>query len=321
VLRIKVVGTGVFAPERVETAEELAPRIGRSPEWIRSRTGVGERRIAAEPLEEMAARAARQALGDGPRPDLIINTSTTPLQLIPDTSVFIQHALGFEGIPSFSIHATCLSFLVGLHNAAALIHAGAYRRVLLVSAERGTPFRDPGEPESAALLGDGAGAAVVEATPPGEPSGLADFRMATWPAGREMAEFRGCGIRTSPLERPVDLSDYHFRMKGTRIYRLARSRISDLLFPMVADAGLTPATVDWVVPHQMSGRGVAAFVQTGFREERVINIIGEYGNCIAASLPMALHAMAQRPELRRGDSVVLAGTGAGVSVASALLRW
>ncbi len=320
-LRIKVVGTGIHVPERVETAEQLASRIGRSAEWIRTRTGVGERRIADRPLEEMGASAARQALGDGPPPDVIVNVSTTPIQLIPDTSVFIQHALGYDGIPSFSIHATCLSFLVGLHTVGSLVHSGGYNRALLVSTETGTPFRDLAEAESAALLGDGAAAAVIERTPEGEESALLDFRMRTWPTGRDMAEFRGGGIRAQPWLPQHDPNDFLFRMKGTRIYRLAKGRLAELLFPMIAEAGLTPDSVDWVVPHQMSGPGVEAFVEAGFRRARLINLVNRFGNCIAASLPMALHEMAHRPECRRGDTIVLAGTGAGVSVACALLRW
>lgn len=320
-LRIKVVGTGLYAPAQIETAEQLSERIGRSAEWIRNRTGVGERRISTESLDAMSAIAGKQALGDGPPPDLILNTSATPIQLIPDTSVYVQAALGLEGIPSYSVHATCLSFLVGLHTAAAFLTTGAYKRILIVSAERGTPFRDLEEPESAALLGDGAGAAVVEATPEGEDSALLDFQMSTWPAGRDMAEFRGGGIRTEPWMPAHDPANFKFRMKGTRIYRLAKGKLLELLVPMLDRSGLTAQTVDWVVPHQMSGPGIEAFMETGFRRDAVINLVGRYGNCIAASLPMALHAMATDPTTRRGQTVLLAGTGAGVSVAAALLRW
>src|SRR5262245_8551544 len=149
ILRVKVASTAFYAPPRIETAAELARRISRSEEWILTRTGVAERRIAEEPLECMAARAARAALQSGKAPDLIINASATPRQILPDNSVFIQRELGFDGIPSYSIHATCLSFLVALHNAAVLIAAGAYRRVLVVSAEAGSFARNMSHPESA----------------------------------------------------------------------------------------------------------------------------------------------------------------------------
>ena len=160
-LPLQVVGLGRYEPPEVETADALAPRLGRSAAWIRSRTGVAERRIARIDVAEMAAIAARGALGDGPPPDLVINCGLSPAQLIPDTSTFISRAMGWSGIPGFSIHATCLGFLVGMHTAAALLHSGAYRRILLVAAERGTQCRDLDDPESGALIGDGAGAAVV----------------------------------------------------------------------------------------------------------------------------------------------------------------
>lgn len=319
-LRVKITGTGLFAPGQVETAEELADRIGRSAAWIESRTGVARRFVTDRSMDLMGAEAARQALGDGPPPDLIINTSVTPLQLIPDSSVFIQRALGMNGIPCFSMHATCMSFMVGLHTAAHYIHSGAYKRVLLVSAEQGSGYRDYDEPESAALIGDGAAAAVVEPTPEGESSALLDFGMTTWPEGAEYAELRGAGTRLPPGGPDTKPSDYMFQMRGPRIYRLAYKQLAAVLFPMLDRHGLSPQTVDWMVPHQMSGPGLEAFIKTGFRRERLINLVAEYGNCIAASMPMAL-ATAHRNGLQRGETVALAGTGAGVSVAAALLRW
>ncbi len=318
-LRVKVVGTGFYAPGHAQTAEELAPQIGRSAEWIHSRTGVAVRRVSDRPMDEMGAEAARQALAGGPPPDLILNASVTPLQLIPDSSVFLQRALGFEGVPSFSIHATCLSFLVALHTAAHFVAAGTYRRVLVVSAEQGTSWRDPNEPESAALIGDGAAAVVLEPTPPGEHSALLAFDMRTWSAGADLAEFRGAGTRKPPSHPDTVRADNLFQMRGPRIYKLAYRSLVDLLIPMVASVGRTAETIDWVVPHQMSGPGLEAFVKTGFPREKIVNLIPEYGNCIAASLPMALAHAA--PKFRSGDLLLLAGTGAGVSVAGAVLRW
>ena len=167
-MRFKIASTGFHAPTRIVTAAELSDQVDRSAEWILSRTGVAERRISDEPMSVMGAKAAMKALGDGPPPDLVINASLTPMQLIPDSSVFIQKELGFSGIPSFSIHATCMSFLVGMHTAGNLIHSGAYKRILVVSAEQGSVSRDMSHPESAALIGDGAGAALIVPTPAGE---------------------------------------------------------------------------------------------------------------------------------------------------------
>ncbi len=314
-MRVRITGTGWTAPGTVQTAEDLAPHIGRSPDWIRKRTGVAERRVSDLPMEEMAAEAARQALGKGPPPDLVLNASLTPVQLIPDSSVFVQQALGFEGIPSFSVHATCLSFLVGLHTAAHFVAAGTWERVLLVSAEKGTGFRAFDEPESAALIGDGAAAALIE------PGGgrFVDFAFQTWPQGAAYAELKGAGTRLPPEEASLD--DYRFRMEGTRIYRLGRTKMAEMMFGILAKNGLTLADIDLVVPHQMSGPGLQAFRRVGVSDEQLVDIVGTYGNCVAASLPMALAIAREDGRLRDGSRVLFVGLGAGLSLAAGILEW
>jgi 3-oxoacyl-[acyl-carrier-protein] synthase-3 len=321
ILRVKVASTAIYAPPRIETAADLAPRIGRSEEWILARTGVRERRIAEEPLEVMAARAARAALQSKDAPDLIINASATPRQLIPDNAVFIQRELGFDNIPSYSINASCLSFLVALHNAAVLIAAGAYRRVLVVSAEAASIARNMSEPESAALIGDGAAAAVLEPTPSEGASELSGWRMSTWPKGAELTEVRGGGQRRYPNHPETRPDDHLFSMDGPGVYGMARTRVRSVVRQLLADLDLTVDDIDWVVPHQASGPGLELLSRIGFATDSIVNIVGKYGNCIAASVPMALASLAASGRLRRGDLVLLLGTGAGFSVAGAVLRW
>ena len=320
-LPFNIAGSALYAPERVETAEELAPRVGRSADWIRDQAGVAERRVADESMASMGAKAAREALGAGPPPDLILNASLTPVQLIPDSSVFIQQALGLSGIPSFSIHATCLSFLVALHQAVALLAAGSYRRILIVSAEQGTVCRDFDNPESAVLIGDGAAAVVVERGTEGERSAWLGWEMATWPEGAALAELRGCGTRRHPNDPATRPADNLFTMRGAGLYRLALRGTRQVTRALLERSGLTPADVDLVVPHQPSGPALALLPHLGFDADRVIDIVGSYGNCIAASLPMALAHAHAAGRLRRGDTVLLLGTGAGLSVAGALVRW
>ena len=320
--RVKIVATACHAPPKIETSAELAPNVGRSEDWIVSRTGIRARRIADEPVEVMAARAARAALASGPAPDLILNASTTARQLIPDTSVFIQDQLGFEGIPSFSIHATCLSFLVALNTAASLVISGAYRRVLVVSAEIGSKARNPREPESAALLGDGAAAAIVEATPEGEASELLGWRMTTWPEGAALSELPGGGMRRHPNDPATRPEDNLFTMQGPKLFKMARQRVAALVGDLLDQCGLRIEEVDLVVPHQASGPALDTLPRwLGLAEDRIVNIIADYGNCIAASIPMALAHADRAGRLRRGDRVLLLGTGAGLSIAGALLRW
>jgi len=269
----------------------------------------------------MAAHAARAALQSGGAPDLIVYASVCPRQLIPDTSVYVQHELGLEGIPSFSIHASCLSFLVALQNAAALVAAGTFRRVLVVSAERGTFGRNLSDPESAALLGDGAAAAVLEPTPRGEASEIAGFRMSTWPKGAALTELRGGGQAHSPDDPATRPEDNLFSMDGPGVFKMARRRVPALVRELLAEQGLGVDDIDWVVPHQASGPGLEMLPRMGFPAERTVNIVGQYGNCVAASIPMALAHLAASGRLRRGQRLLLLGTGAGFSVAGAVVRW
>jgi 3-oxoacyl-[acyl-carrier-protein] synthase-3 len=322
-MRVKVVSTAFDAPERVETAAELAPRLGRSESWIAARAGVLRRHVADadDDVTCFGARVARQALGDGPPPDLILNASAVPRQALPDNSAFVQRALGMSGVASYSVHASCLSFLVALHAAAAHVVSGAYRRVLIVSVDFGTRGRNWAEPESAALLGDGAAAAILEATPEGQSSAILSWRMSTWPEGADLTEVRGAGLRCHPNDPATRPEDNLFHMKGPAVYRLALERLPDLFLGAIADAGLRVEDVDLVVPHQASGPGLALLPRLGFAPERTVNVVAEYGNCVAASLPMALAIADREGRLRRGQHVLLCGTGAGLNVAAAVLRW
>ncbi len=320
--RVRITGTGLHLPAKVQTAAELAPLIGRSERWILSRTGVTERRIATEPMDVMGAAAAREALGDGPPPDCIINASITPLQLIPDSSTYIQRQLGYEGIPCWTLAGNCLSFVIALANAAALIESGVFRRILIVSSEAGTPWRYMKEAESAALFGDGAAAVVVEPTADGEDSAILDWEMGTWPEGADLTVFPGAGTRHPPghpeLTKP---EDNYFHMKGPKVFFLARHKVTGVLNAIWERNGVTARDIDWLILHQASARAVAAAEAYGFDMNRVPNYVGQIGNTIAASTPMVL-AMAQREgKLERGQRLLLGGTGAGLSVAFMLLRW
>ena len=317
---LKIVGTGMYVPPKVETAAEVATRIGRSEDWVVSHAGVKYRHVAEEPMEVMAAKAARQALGDV-TPDLIINASLTPRQLIPDSSVFIQRELGLTGIPSFSIHATCLSFMVALHTSANLLASGMYRRILIVSSEAGTISRNFNEPESAALIGDGAAAAVVEAPTEGETSKLLGWKMTTFPEGAELTEIRGAGILNHPNCADTRPEDNLFYMNGPGIYKLAMRKLIATLDRLFQQVGIKREDIDLVIPHQASGRGLKLVPRLGFPEDRIINIVSDYGNCIAASIPMALAHAQATGRLRRGDRVLLLGTGAGLSIAAAIIQW
>ena len=189
---VKITGIGYYLPDNIETSLELSTKINKSVDWIISRTGVKQRYISTIDVDKMGALAAKNALKNhATNPDLILNASGVGKQVIPDTSVFFQKELGLNEIPSFSIHSTCLSFLVALNVAANFLVNGAYNKVLIISADRGTRGRNFNEPESSALLGDAAAAVVVEKSDINEKSKIIDFSMKTYPEGSNFTEVRG----------------------------------------------------------------------------------------------------------------------------------
>ncbi len=317
--RVRIASTGFYAPPRVETADDLAPRLGVTGDWIRTHTGVANRHISEEPLEQLGAKALRAALGDGPPPDLLLSASTSVRQAIPDTSTFILRELGLSGIPGFSVHATCLSFLAATDVAASLITAGRYRRVAVVSAEMPASSRRFTEPESASLLGDGAAAAIFERSAEGEPSCILACRMATHPEGAELARIEAAGVRKHPADPNTRLEDGLFTMDGPRLFKLTAKLGAPVFQGALADAGLAIGDIDLFVPHQASGPGLRVLRIFGIPDERVVSIIAEYGNCIAASIPMALAIAHADGRLQRGMRVALLGTGAGLSVGATIL--
>ena len=320
-MNVRITGIGYYLPKTVETSQELSPKINKSLEWILSRTGVEERRISDVDVDEMGSIAAKKALGYKV-PDLIINASGVGKQIIPDTSVFLQKKLNFSGIPCFSIHATCLSFLVALNTASVFISQGTYNRVLIVSSDRGTRGRNYSQPESAALLGDAAAAVVLEKSDNSDKSQILSYSMQTWPEGASYTEVRGGGTNLHPHDDQTTYDDNLFSMNGPMIYKMARKKVYKLIQKDLKDNNLNISDIDCLVPHQASLLAIKAYSKFGgFDEDKVINIISKTGNCVAASLPLALAIACEKKKIKRDDYVYLIGTGAGLSIASIILRY
>ena len=321
-MKVKVTGVGLYLPPKIETAEDIAPKIGKPVDWIIEKSGVSERRVSEIDVDQMGAIAGKEALGKGGKPDLIINASGVPKQTIPDTSTFYQRELGFEGIPSFSVHCTCLSFITALNTAASLIHSGSYNRILIISSDRGTRGRNFNEPESASLLGDGAAAVVLEKSLENESSELIYFDMKTFPSCANLTEVRGGGTNKHPQDPETSLADNLFTMDGPAVYKIARKEVYRMMLKTMKTTRLKRKEVDWVIPHQASGKAVDAYISTGgFAKEKVVSIISEFGNCVAASVPMAFATAVQDGRIKRGNLLLFIGTGAGLSAACALIKY
>ena len=320
-MKVKINGVGLYLPPKIQTSADIAPLIGKSVEWIHEKSGVKERRISEIDVDLMGAIAGKHALNNKP-PDLIINASGVPKQTIPDTSTFYQKEMGYEGIPSFSIHSTCLSFITALHTASSLIHSKTYKRILIISADRGTRGRNFKEPESASLLGDGAAAVVIEPADETDKNELIYYNMRTWPSGSTLTEVRGGGTNKHPQDPDTTSADNLFSMDGPAVYKIARKQVSRMILETLKVTGLDPKSIDWVVPHQASGKAIEAYRSAGiFDKEKVIEIVSEFGNCVAASLPMAFAIAVNQNRIKRGDLVLMIGTGAGLSVACSLIKY
>ena len=316
----KITGWGKYLPPHIETANDLSLKINKSSDWIISRAGVSERRVSDIDVDKMGAIAAKEAIGDKPAPDLIINASGVPKQTIPDTSVFIQKELGYEGIPSFSVHSTCLSFITAINIAGSLIHNKAYQNILIVSSDRGTRGRNFNEPESASLLGDAAAAVYLE---PSENNliGLIDFEMSTWPKGASLTEVRGGGTNLHPQDKDTEDEDNLFSMDGPEVFKYSLPKVYEMILNVLKRNILSESDIDFLIPHQASGKGVKAYWKFGgFDKDKVMDIVSETGNCVAASLPLALVMAYEKKLIKENNLIFLVGTGAGLSIASSIIK-
>jgi 3-oxoacyl-[acyl-carrier-protein] synthase-3 len=325
-----LLGTGVCLPKKIVTAAELDVQAGLEPGWTRAHTGVLTRHfVTNETASSMGARAAEDALTavgiDIGQIDCIVSTSGTPEQLIPCTAVLIQEKLGrrAEGIPCFDINSTCLSFLTGLDMLSALIEAGRFERVLLVAAEVASVGLDWSEPESCAILGDGAAAVVLGRSGAAETSRILGARMETYSQGAHLAEIRGGGsARPARQYCEATKDDYLFRMQGRALFRMASAIVPGFVERLLAPPGLAIGDFDLVVPHQASLPGLELMRRRlGVAEEAWFTFAERVGNTVAASIPMGLHFALEQKRLRRGDRALLLGTAAGFAVGGVALEF
>lgn len=327
-LPIKIAGLGRYLPERVVCNPEIEALCHLPPGWVEAKTGIRERRwTSGETNSFMAAQAAREALANADLPpsaiELIINASGTQEQAIPDGGPLLQQQLGLgeSGIPCFSVHATCLSFLMALDVAASFITTGRYRRILITSADIGSCGFNPEEWESASLLGDGAAAAVITPTPSGEAAALQRAYFETYGRGAELTVIRGGGTRKHPNHPETRREDNLFHMKGSQILRLTHRYAGDFLEKVRPGLSRGLEGISWVVPHQPSKPALQTLQYFGWPEERILVTVDWLGNCVSASLPLTLYEAVKRGCIRRGDEVLLVGTGAGLSLGGIILTY
>ena len=326
--RGRIAGTGSYLPARVLTNAELEARIDTSDIWIRERTGIAQRHIAAadetcSDLAEHAALAAIEAAGlNASDIDLIIVATSTPDQVFPSTACRLLERLGIPGgIPAFDLAAACSGFVYALDTANRFIRTGGASRALVIGAEVFSRILDWDDRGTCVLFGDGAGAVVLEATEAEGPSGAgilsthlhADGRQepllnVPWGVGQgyeALADRRGC-----------------VTMRGNEVFRVAVRTLGNLVDETLGANGLERGDVDWLVPHQANIRIMAATARKlGLPMERMVSTVAEHGNTSAASIPLALDRAVRDGRIQRGELLLLEAFGAGFTWGSALVRY
>ena len=328
-LPIKIAGLGCYLPERRVTNAELEARYDVSASWIARATGVQERRYAThETSAGMGAAAARRALDAAELGvsdlDAIIGASTGPQQAIPCTAALVQRELHAPDGKSvcFDVNGTCLSFMFGLQTAAHLVASGMYRNVLVYSSEITSRSLNPRQPDSMVLFGDAAAAAVVTRSAPDDASAIWHAQFATHSSGADLTQILGGGTQQHPNNPTTTPEMNTFQMNGKAIFKHAARVIGPFLDQFFDTLGWERGDLDVVVPHQASRHAVELLTgRLGFRDQQVVQNLALRGNCIAASLPLALTEATEAGRIRRGDKVLLVGSGAGLTLGALALTY
>ena len=325
-----LLGMGHFLPPRVVTNNDLAGLMETTDEWITQRTGIRERRwiegdVGASELAEHASREALAEAGLEPKDiDLVLFATLSPDLNFPGSGCLLQARLGIPGVPAMDIRNQCTGFLYGLKTADAFIRSGMAKHVLLVGAEvhsTGIDVTTRGR-DVAVLFGDGAGAAVVGPTE-GE-SRVIDTELHADGRFAEIPMVEAPASRLNPrLTAEMMAEGRHFpKMDGRSVFKHAVERLPEVIKSVLAKNGYTLADVDVLVPHQANLRiNEMVARQLGFPAEKIVNNIQKYGNTTAASIPIALHEAVQDGRVKKGQLVLLAGFGAGLTWGATLVRW
>jgi 3-oxoacyl-[acyl-carrier-protein] synthase-3 len=323
VLRSVVLGCGSYLPSRVLTNADLARTVDTSDEWIVQRTGIHERRIAAdgETTSDMALHAARAALShakaDAQSVDLIVLATSTPDQTFPASAVSVQAGLGITQGAAFDLQAVCSGFVYGLATADGLLRTGAHKRALVIGSETFSRILDWTDRTTCVLFGDGAGAVLLEAQE--QPGGRDDRGILT-------THLRSDGRHRTKLYVDGGPSSTktvgHLRMEGKDVFRFAVQAITGVVADAFQATGYSAADIDWFVPHQANKRIIDGSAhKLGIAPEKVVMTLDRHGNTSAASIPLALADAVADRRIKRGDLVLLEAMGGGFTWGASLVRW
>ena len=322
----RVIGTGMYVPERVMTNEDFTRIVDTNDEWITKRTGMKERRIAEhdQATSDLAIEACRRALDDAAvEPadvDLVICATITADNTLPATACWLQHRLGCTGAGAFDLTAACSGHIYGLAQARAAILTGQARTVLVTSAEVLSCITDYTDRSTCVLFGDGAGAAVVQACD--EPdTGILYTTLYADGSGGSMMLLPAGGSRRPPSHETVDQRLHYMHIRGREVFKFAVLKMQELIEECMKACDLTVDQVKLVIPHQVNTRIInAATGRMGFPPEKVFLNIDKYGNTGGASVAIAHDEARRQGDLGPGDTALLVAFGGGLTWAGAAIR-
>ena len=321
-----ITGWGRYAPSQVLTNADLERMVDTSDEWIRSRTGIRERRVAAahETTASMAAVAGLRAIWTaGLEPDdidLILLGTLTPDYWMPSTAALVKEAIGNTKAAAFDVMAACSGFVYGFATAQAYITAGLAKHVLVIGAELLTRFLDYTDRSTCILFGDGAGAVVLSASE--EPGGALGVQMTTDPQGAYMIWLPAGGAKSPPSAETISRGEHYVRMEGKETYRFATKTMATTALESIRRSGLEPSDIDLFIPHQANIRIVEAVAKgLDLPMDKMFVNLDKYGNTSAASVPIALAEAVNEGRVKVGDNVVIVAFGAGFTSGAVTINW
>ncbi|HET7472123.1 MAG TPA: beta-ketoacyl-ACP synthase III [Candidatus Limnocylindrales bacterium] len=325
-LRAHVTGWGSYAPAQVLTNADLERMVDTSDEWIRTRTGIRERRVAAahETTASMGAVAGLRAIRTaGLEPediDLILLATLTPDYWMPSTAALVKEAIGNTKAAAFDVMAACSGFVYAFATAQAYITGGLAKHVLVIGSELLTRFLDYTDRSTCILFGDGAGAVVVSGAE--EPGGALGIEMTTEPQGAYMIWLPAGGSKAPPSRETIARGEHYVRMEGNQTYRFATKTMATTALESIRRSGLEPSDIDLFIPHQANIRIIEAVAKgLDLPMEKMYVNVDRYGNTSAASVPIALAEAVNQGRVKIGDNVTIVAFGAGFTSGAVTIEW
>lgn len=322
--RARIIGLGSFLPEKIMSNADFEQIVETSDEWIVTRTGIRQRRVASE--EEfpstMGAEAAKAALKNAQLTpndiDLIVVATMSGDYPSPSTAALIQNILQAKNAAAMDIQAACTGFVYGLATAKAYVESGMAKNVLVIAAEKMMPLLDYTDRTTCVLFGDGAAAAVVSNK--GAGLSIGTFTMGTDGSMADLVIIKGGGTRHPITPETLDEKLQYFRMNGKEVYKFAIRKAASMAQECLSRAGLSFEQLSWVVPHQANQRMMDAIAkEIGIPESKVYSVVEKYGNTSAAGIGIALQELMEKRQLSVGENVLLNAFGGGMTWAAVLL--